>query len=205
MDHGERITLTLLTRRTLCIDWVNTIAWRGSTPTESLHGLGDVIDWLVANGALAADAATEIKRIMSSTHQAKMEALFAMTLSLRESLYEFLRSLANDAPLAAAHVESLDALLNHHPARQRMAYSPIGAGWGITAHLGATAILAPVLWSAADLLVTGDYKRLRECANSRCLWLFLDDSKSGTRRWCSMQACGNRAKAHRHYQRKKSL
>jgi predicted RNA-binding Zn ribbon-like protein len=44
---------------------------------------------------------------------------------------------------------------------------------------------------------------VRECANDKCLWLFLDDSKNGTRRWCSMSACGNRAKAHRHYARLK--
>ena len=46
--------------------------------------------------------------------------------------------------------------------------------------------------------------RVRRCANDVCLWLFLDDSKSGNRRWCSMSACGNRAKAHRHYARKKA-
>jgi predicted RNA-binding Zn ribbon-like protein len=62
---------------------------------------------------------------------------------------------------------------------------------------------APVLWSAADILVGPDSARVRECANNRCLWLFLDDSKNGTRRWCSMQACGNRAKAHRHYLRQR--
>ena len=33
-------------------------------------------------------------------------------------------------------------------------------------------------------------------------WLFLDDSKSANRRWCSMSSCGNRAKAHRHYMKK---
>jgi predicted RNA-binding Zn ribbon-like protein len=76
-------------------------------------------------------------------------------------------------------------------------------GWRIEAKPSATGILAPVLWSAADLLVGIDSARLRECANQRCLWLFLDDSKNGSRRWCSMQACGNRAKAHRHYLRQK--
>jgi predicted RNA-binding Zn ribbon-like protein len=64
-------------------------------------------------------------------------------------------------------------------------------------------LLAPALWSAADILVGLESARLRECANDRCLWLFFDDSKNGTRRWCSMQSCGNRAKAHRHYLRQK--
>jgi predicted RNA-binding Zn ribbon-like protein len=33
------------------------------------------------------------------------------------------------------------------------------------------------------------------------MWLFVDESKNGTRRWCDMTACGNRAKARRHYLR----
>ena len=68
----------------------------------------------------------------------------------------------------------------------------------------AVGLLSPVLWSAADILVSADLKRLRQCANKRCLWLFFDDSKNRTRRWCSMQACGNRAKAQRHYLRQKA-
>jgi predicted RNA-binding Zn ribbon-like protein len=64
-------------------------------------------------------------------------------------------------------------------------------------------MLAPALWSLADLLTGPDRTHLRECANDRCLWLFLDDSKNGSRRWCSMQSCGNRAKARRHYLRER--
>ena len=43
--------------------------------------------------------------------------------------------------------------------------------------------------------------KVRRCANPECGWLFLDDSRAGKRRWCSMLACGNRAKARRHYHR----
>ena len=61
------------------------------------------------------------------------------------------------------------------------------------------ALLAPVIWAAGDLLIEPARIKVRRCANDECVWLFLDDSKSGTRRWCDMKACGNRAKAHRHY------
>jgi predicted RNA-binding Zn ribbon-like protein len=44
-------------------------------------------------------------------------------------------------------------------------------------------------------------RRVRLCANEKCAWLFLDDSESGTRRWCSTSSCGNRAKAHRRFLR----
>ena len=55
--------------------------------------------------------------------------------------------------------------------------------------------------SAGDLLLGPKLARVRQCANPACRFLFLDDSKAGNRRWCSMAACGNRMKARRHYQR----
>jgi len=58
--------------------------------------------------------------------------------------------------------------------------------------------------SAGDLLLGPKLARVRQCANPACRFLFLDDSKAGNRRWCSMAACGNRAKAHRHYLRRKA-
>jgi predicted RNA-binding Zn ribbon-like protein len=41
---------------------------------------------------------------------------------------------------------------------------------------------------------------VRACGG--CGWLFLDTSKNHSRRWCSMDACGNQAKARRHYRRR---
>jgi predicted RNA-binding Zn ribbon-like protein len=43
--------------------------------------------------------------------------------------------------------------------------------------------------------------RVRNCANPDCPFWFLDTTRSGTRRWCSMAVCGNRLKARRHYRR----
>lgn len=65
-----------------------------------------------------------------------------------------------------------------------------------------TGFLQPLIKAAADLLVSGDLNRLKQCANPSCDWFFLDTSKNKSRRWCSMQGCGNRTKARR-YQRKR--
>lgn len=40
--------------------------------------------------------------------------------------------------------------------------------------------------------------RIRECSADDCELVYLDTSRSGTRRWCSMQRCGNRAKVRAH-------
>jgi predicted RNA-binding Zn ribbon-like protein len=64
-----------------------------------------------------------------------------------------------------------------------------------------------LLWriarSAAELLTDDQLARVKLCAMPDCGWLFLDDSRAGNRRWCSMETCGNRHKARRHYRRHK--
>ncbi|WP_170994743.1 CGNR zinc finger domain-containing protein [Streptomyces sp. BPSDS2] len=57
-------------------------------------------------------------------------------------------------------------------------------------------------WYAAENwlhLIADRPDRIRACANHACILHFYDVSKNGTRRWCSMAGCGNRAKAQRHY------
>jgi predicted RNA-binding Zn ribbon-like protein len=64
-------------------------------------------------------------------------------------------------------------------------------------------MLAPIVKSAADLLLSDMLDRVKQCEGDPCGWLFLDTSRNRSRRWCSMEDCGNRAKARRFYQRKK--
>jgi predicted RNA-binding Zn ribbon-like protein len=56
--------------------------------------------------------------------------------------------------------------------------------------------LWPLVWDATALL-TSDRDWVE--ADGHCGWMFLDLSRQRTRRWCSMEDCGNRAKARRHY------
>jgi predicted RNA-binding Zn ribbon-like protein len=106
---------------------------------------------------------------------------------------------------ALGDVEAL-RLVAAAPPRRELVWTPRQAGWRVPQRSpGVAALLAPVWWSAADLVLAADRLRLRCCANPHCGWLFLDDSKAGTRRWCSMSACGNRAKVQRHAQRQRSL
>lgn len=52
-----------------------------------------------------------------------------------------------------------------------------------------------------ELLASVPSDRIRRCAGAGCVLWFLDTSRNGTRRWCSMAGCGNRAKARQHYRR----
>ena len=66
---------------------------------------------------------------------------------------------------------------------------------------GPLAVLAPIARAAAELVIATDPARVRRCASHSCLSWFVDTSKGGRRRWCSMATCGNRAKAAKHRQR----
>jgi predicted RNA-binding Zn ribbon-like protein len=59
----------------------------------------------------------------------------------------------------------------------------------------------PIVESAADSLVAGELPRVRRCRDARCNRVFYDATKNGSRRWCEMATCGNRAKAARHRKR----
>lgn len=64
--------------------------------------------------------------------------------------------------------------------------------------------LKPILAiSASSILSDGrERARVKLCPGENCGWLFLDETKNSRRRWCSMESCGNRAKAARHYARR---
>ena len=59
-------------------------------------------------------------------------------------------------------------------------------------------LLLAIVESAADSLVTDELPRVRRCGGVGCGRVFLDQTRNGSRRWCDMASCGNRAKAARH-------
>ncbi len=185
-------------RRDLGIELANTLMWRGSAPEETLHGIEELLAWLASSRALPAAAVGGLRKWFGA-RPADAAAVFADAIELREIIYSLLHAAASGAPAAAGDLRRFNRALADGLARAGLERVNGSFGWRIELRPVAVSMLAAALWSAADVVAGPDRARLRECANHRCLWLFLDDSKSGTRRWCSMQSCGNRAKAHRHY------
>jgi predicted RNA-binding Zn ribbon-like protein len=69
---------------------------------------------------------------------------------------------------------------------------------------GADAAIAAILAIVYDAIGNGTWPRLKACRKHSCRWAFYDKSKNGSGAWCSMQVCGNRAKAERRRAREKS-
>lgn len=64
--------------------------------------------------------------------------------------------------------------------------------------LGGADALEEILGAVARLGVLGDLGRVKICPADDCRWAFYDTSRNGSRQWCSMAVCGNRAKARAH-------
>ena len=56
-----------------------------------------------------------------------------------------------------------------------------------------------------DALQSSSGSRIRPCANPECQHFLVDNSKANSRKWHSMESCGNRMKSRRHYARSKDL
>jgi len=189
---------------TLCLDYCNTRYWRGmDAPTETLQDFNAWRRWL--HDAHAIDGATAAS--LQAWHDgdpAAAQRLFDDALAVRESLYRLFRA-ATDGALPAAEARQLAAWLAAAPARASAVLTGSPRGWRVPMVAPSVSeLLAPVLWSAADLALARGAAPLRCCANPQCRWLFLDTSKGATRRWCAMSACGNRAKVQRHAQRQRA-
>jgi predicted RNA-binding Zn ribbon-like protein len=68
---------------------------------------------------------------------------------------------------------------------------------------GVTAVLGRVVSDMARARTLGTWDRLKLCPAEDCLWAFFDSSKNRSRRWCSMNVCGNRTKT-REYRRRRA-
>jgi len=178
-----------MARPDLCLEFANTQYWRGqASPTETLKAPEDLAAWL--SGNVSKEARPLARRD------------FEQAIEARETIYRVFDATTRGKPPAAPDLDALNALLAAAPARSSLRRERSGFAWDIEMR-GSTALaqLAPILWSAGDLLTGGRLDKVKRCANPECGWLFFDDSRAGKRRWCSMQACGNRAKARRHYHR----
>jgi predicted RNA-binding Zn ribbon-like protein len=193
--------LAALAREELSIKFVNAVAWRLSDHAEDRAASPDaMLKWL-ADAELAERSA--VARIRARWKQEPREAgaFLETAVRLREAIYS----------LMIAHIKgqktdpaSLEALNQHllSPSDSGLAASRVMLKWCSASTAGAEALLKPIAWSAAGLLMGPRAQKLRQCQDERgCGWLFIDESRAQNRRWCSMGDCGNRAKSRRHYRR----
>jgi predicted RNA-binding Zn ribbon-like protein len=175
------------------LDFVNTRRERWWRDVETLVVPADLAEWVVAAGLL-----TELPHVDVSRLAAARELREAIDAGVRGVLD------AGSAPAGALAVIERWLPAAHVP--ERLAPGPGGApefGPGRPEDPGRHA-LGLLARDAAEMLGTAQRERVRVCAGETCSARFYDRSRAGRRRWCSMAACGNVAKARRHRARQES-
>jgi len=186
-----------------CLDFCNTISSRGAeTESDWLRSYDDLIEWAEVTDNLSKVLISGLRAEAVRRPRAASSAL-AGALALREALYPVACGLLAHRRRDAAALAALSAKLFPLVAKSKLdaaSPGPVVPVWaGAAADLQAP--LWPVAWSALSLLRGDEMGVLRQCDSGTCTWLFLDRSRNRSRRWCSMEQCGNVMKARRHYRR----
>jgi predicted RNA-binding Zn ribbon-like protein len=166
-------------------DFVNTRAFHPDH--EQIPNPEALAAWLGARGLLRDEPVTEADRLGA--------------VELREALRRLL--LANNGTEPdAADLELLNRVAEDAGLRPRFL-----RGGRVALEPGARGVpgaLGGLLAAVADAMSAGTWTRLKACADRDCLWAFYDRSRNRSGHWCSMEVCGNRAKARQFRSRRRS-
>lgn len=188
----------------LCLDFANTWENQSDPSSDRLRDHPRLVAFGRQTGCLTEGDAAVLSRIAIADEESAAVAL-AFGRELRHRIYRIFSSRAGGRPVPAEDIDRIGAVLRDALSHRRLEPRDGGFVWRWTgAETGdLRAPIWPVIESAVTLLTSEELGRVRECDADNCNWLFLDRSRAGTRRWCSMNSCGNRAKARRHYRRQR--
>jgi predicted RNA-binding Zn ribbon-like protein len=180
----------------LALDFANTQSGPpgGEPDIESLAAYEDFVGWALRVGVLGPADAGALGRLARRNRRAT-DAAFERATALRDLIYDVFASVAagTSAPpaaLARLRDDEADAL-----AHASLSVSPDGYAWTWSPAMDLDGPRWPIVHAAATLLTDGALGRVKACGG--CRYLFLDETKNGSRRWCSMAECGTRAKSRR--------
>jgi predicted RNA-binding Zn ribbon-like protein len=189
----------------LCLDFINTQNWgTHERRYERFETYPDFVRF-ACHFELLTEAEAQLLRQEAIRCPEESLAMFEAGLALRDMLHRILGAVAGKQAPPPADLAALNGLLSRIFPHLHLIPSVKGFTWSWTsAETDLEQVFWPVIYSAAELLTSEKLARLGQCAGKDCGWLFLDTSRNHSRRWCEMKHCGNRVKAHRHYQRRQA-
>jgi len=187
----------------LCLDFTNTVdGHRLTCPVEQLTSYDELVSWSEHAGVLDAAVASQLHQ-KANDYPDTAAAVLKRAITLREAIYRIFSAIANGRKPPAKDLALLNDELALESPKRHVVLSKEGFtyDWGRD-RAALDWMVAPIVQSAADLVTSDELARVKQCDAYDCGWLFFDQSKNRSRRWCDMKGCGNRAKARRCYTRK---
>jgi predicted RNA-binding Zn ribbon-like protein len=164
-----------------CIALVATLGDRGMPePLERIPDPETLARWCVEGSFLPVSP-----RISASE--------LASTRVLREAIYRAACAVRQARKPSSEDVAAINIWAARGTLVPELASDGRSADWKSERTL--SPVLATIARDAIDMLTRTESSRIKLCADPTCHGLFVDASRPGKRRWCSMNFCGNRAKS----------
>jgi predicted RNA-binding Zn ribbon-like protein len=196
------------------LDFLNTRATPVDTQVEWITSGEDLISWLLQAGLVPPAIIAELRK---TAEPGDFDAVAARARKLREWFRGFVNAHRGKPlrPKAVQELEPLNRLLTgdegfgqivaRETVRKRSEQdepSVSGLVWSPQRRWRSPdALLFPIAQAMAQLACEEDFGQVKACEGHRCTLLFVDRTRGRVRRWCSMSACGNRAKQAAHRER----
>ncbi|MER7212105.1 CGNR zinc finger domain-containing protein [Streptosporangium sp. NPDC000239] len=164
----------------VCLDFAYTGGEGRYAVFETLHESTDLVEWL---------AQPPLDAVVTAPVTAD-DLVAAKTL--RQAIWEAARARAAYRPLPAEAVAAVNRTAASPPLVPELTGNGTTVGWA--APVLASQALSTMAREMIELLSGPLAERFRECASETCPLVFVDSSRPGARRWCSMERCGNRHK-----------
>ncbi len=194
-----------------CLDFVNTLAWRlTDRPVEYLGSYEDLLAWGRQAGLLAPEE-TEVLSGWAATDPEEAWATLSRAVAMREAVHRVFSAAIAGEPRDEGALSTLNCELSEALSRLRVAPAAGEAyvwAWDRGGEDGGGPPLERPLWpvarSAAELLTSPKLSRVKVCGGEGCGWMFLDESRNASRRWCDSRDCGNRERVRKYLARKRA-
>jgi predicted RNA-binding Zn ribbon-like protein len=175
----------------LALDFLNTRPVQNGQPKELLPDFSALLRWLKAAGLLSSRKVADLQCQWGKSDSARR--VVETMQQFREKLRKEVLAWEQGNAIRHSTLEELNRLMDEHPMRTRIRTE----GSALSKELYFETrrpqdLFAPLAYSASILFADVNLDRVRKC--NQCVLHFYDTSKKGTRRWCSMQLCGNRQK-----------
>jgi predicted RNA-binding Zn ribbon-like protein len=182
------------------LDLLNTKPVLADGPTELLTDVGALERWLIASGTVR--SIRDKAAIRGWRNSAEAEAFLRQVITFRERTRDAVLRIEKGMLPGDPFVSEVNSLLLQHPRPVSLHKRDGKLVRETIAELHKPADLwAPIVDATADLLVETEWARIRKCES--CVIHFFDTSKKGSRRWCSMNICGNKLKVAAYQQRRR--
>lgn len=203
MSKDRSIQTMSIDGNCLVFNFINTVHSRadGAEPFEYLSSYEKLMEWCRRLEVLGGERIKELSSFADTHRKAGNKSLDEM-ITVREILYTFFSDIAAGDSVKNSELNDINQVMSESLSKLRFKSEGknLRLDWEDD-ELNLKEPLWRVMKSAYDVLTEESFERIKEC--EACGWIFLDQSKNRSRRWCSMESCGSIHKAKKYYHRKK--